>query len=87
MVHEPGPTCPACGHVYEAKVRKIDAVDGELVEVTEEVAERLKQDRKREVAQAQTLADLEKIAAQRGYSKQWAIHLMNARARKRNHGY
>lgn len=30
-VHAPAPACPACGHVYER--RKIDQVDGELVEM------------------------------------------------------
>lgn len=84
FVHEPADVCPACGHVYEAKVRKIDHVDGELAEITPEVAARLKRERQNEVGKAQTLEELEKIAAQRGYSRGWAQHLFNARARKKS---
>lgn len=84
LVHDPQPTCPACGHVYEAKVRKIDQVDGELAEITEDVAARLRMERQREVARAQTLDDLRKIAAQRGYRPSWADHVFAARQRKRS---
>lgn len=84
LVHDPAPTCPACGHIYEARARQLNEQDGELAEVTEEVAARLKFERKREVAEAATLQDLEKIAAQRGYSKGWALHLYNARQRKKS---
>lgn len=83
LVHDPQPTCPACGHVYEAKVRKIDQVDGELAEITEDVAARLRMERQREVARAQTLDDLRKIAAQRGYRPSWADHVFAARQRKK----
>lgn len=82
LVHDPLPACPKCGHVYEVKVRKIDEVEGELAEITPEVAERLKRDRQREVSGAKTIEDLEKIAAQRGYSRGWAKHLFNARQHK-----
>lgn len=82
LVHDPAPECPGCGHVYEVRVRAPDEVEGELAEITPEIAERLKNDRRREVAKAQSLEDLEKIAAQRGYSKGWARHLHQARQRK-----
>lgn len=84
LVHDPAPVCPKCGHTYESKARQINEKDGELTEVTEEAAARLKFERKREVASAATLEELEKIAAQRGYSKGWALHLFNARQRKKS---
>jgi len=83
LVHQPAPTCPACGHVYEAKVRRLEHVDGELSEITPEMAAQMKRNRQSEVAGAKTLEELEKIAAQRGYSRGWAQHLFNARQRTR----
>ena len=82
LVHDPAPTCPACGHVYEVKVRKVDEVDGELAEVTDEVAERLRRNRQREVSSARTLEELEKIGAARGYKSGWAKNVFQARQRK-----
>jgi len=84
LVHDPQPTCPACGHVYEAKVRQLNEEDGELVEVTEDVAARLKRERQREVGGARTLEELQKIAAQRGYKPTWAKMVFEARQRKRS---
>ena len=84
LVHDPSPTCPACGHVYEAKVRKLNEQDGELAEITPEVAERLRRDRQREVYGAQTLDELRKIAAQRGYKPTWAEMVFQARQRKKS---
>lgn len=83
LVHQPAPTCPACGHVYEVKVRRLEHVDGELAEITAEMAAQMKRNRLSEVASAKTLEELEKIAAQRGYSRGWAQHLYNARQRPR----
>lgn len=82
LVHEPAETCPSCGHRYEAKVRQINEEDGELIEVTPEVADILRRQRKVEVAQARTREELDKIAAQRGYSPAWSSHIWNARQRK-----
>ena len=82
LVHDPAPTCPACGHVYEARARALNEVDGELAEVTDEVAEQLRRKRQREVASARTLDDLNKIAAQRGYKPGWAKQVFAARQRK-----
>jgi DNA repair protein RadD len=82
VVHVPSETCPACGHVYEVKVRKLNEVDGELTEITADDAARIRSDRQREVGRAQTLEELEKIAAERGYSRGWAKHLFLARQRK-----
>lgn len=82
VVHDPAPECPACGHKYEVKVRQLNEEEGDLVEVTEDAAARLKRQRNQEIGRAKTLDDLKKIAAQRGYKESWAEHVFNARARK-----
>jgi DNA repair protein RadD len=75
--------CPECGHAIPGKVRKgPEHVDGELAEITPEMEAALKNQKRVEVAQARTLEELEKIAAQRGYSRAWAGHIWNARQRK-----
>jgi DNA repair protein RadD len=84
LVHDPAPACPACGHVYEAKVRNLNEVDGELAEITPEVAEQLRRKRNGEVSGARTLEDLQKVAAQRGYKPSWARMVFEARQRKKS---
>lgn len=83
LVHTPAPACPSCGHVYEAKVRQLNEEDGVLAEVTPEMAEQLRKQRRREVSGARSLDELLKIAAQRGYKPGWAQQVFNARQRKR----
>ena len=72
LVHDPAPACPGCGHVYEAKVRKIEYAEGELTEITADMAMRMRNQRHAEVRGAKTIEELERIAAQRGYSPGWA---------------
>lgn len=83
LAHMPAPTCPACGHVYEVKSRKLEQVDGELAELTPERLSQLKHEKRKEVKRAASLEDLERIAAERGYSKGWAAHTHAAKARSR----
>ena len=83
LVHDPAPVCPGCGHVYEAKVRKLEYAEGELTEITADMALRMKNQRHAEVRGAKTIEDLERIAAQRGYSPGWAKATFNARAKAR----
>lgn len=82
-IHIPAPMCPACGHVYEVKVRKLEYAEGELAEITPEMAERAKNLRKAEVKGAKSMAELEKIAAERGYSPAWARLTFEAKAKAR----
>lgn len=86
LVHDPSPECPGCGHVYEAKERGLNEEEGELAEITEEIAEQLRRNRQREVSGARSLEDLRKIAAQRGYKPGWADQVFAARQRKKNSG-
>ncbi len=86
-IHDPAPECPACGHIYEVKVRKVDYAEGQLEEITPEMRaamdERMKNLRRAEVRGAKTLEELERIAAQRGYSPGWAKATFTAKARAR----
>lgn len=74
--------CPGCGKVVETKARKLEQQDGELQEITPEMAERMRKNKQREVHSARTLEELLRVAAQRGYSAGWAQQVFNSRARK-----
>lgn len=74
--------CPNCGEEVKRKGRKLDQEDGELQEITPEMAERMRKQKKREVNGARTLEDLLRIAAQRGYSSGWAHQVHASRTRK-----
>ena len=83
--HTPAPTCPQCGFVYPVKERKIEVVEGELVQLD---AEALKRQRRAEQAKAETLEDLVAYGRSRGYNNPlgWAKHVLHARQGKRG-GY
>ena len=77
--HAPAPVCPACGHEYRTEVRELQQVEGELVELDKAL---LMRQRKREQGSAQSLEELIRLGAQRGYKnpRAWAQHVWNARA-------
>ncbi len=62
--------CPNCGHIFAHK-RQLRHVDGELFEVS---SIDLKYKRRAEVANARTVDDLKRIAAQRGYKPGWIYY-------------
>ncbi len=66
--HGPLPACPECGHVYEAVGRDLPQEEGELAEVTGEVAEALRRRRKIEERQARTFDDFVALGKARGYN-------------------
>lgn len=78
-----GVHCPACGHQLEKKVRKLEYAEGELTEITPEMKESMRLKKAAEVKGAKTLAELEAIGAQRGYSPNWAKATFEAKARAR----
>jgi DNA repair protein RadD len=80
-VHAPAPACPECGHVYVTEARKIEQVDGELVEISADIV--LKQ-KKREQGSAKTLEDLIALGRSRGHKNPegWAKHVHKARMMK-----
>lgn len=85
-VHEPAPNCPSCGHFYESEAKPLEQKDGELSQVTEADALRMKRMKAKEVAQARTLDELETIAAARGYKPGWSLHIWKSRQKKMNNG-
>lgn len=82
-IFEPAPACPHCGKPVEVKARNIEQVDGELVEITQEQAAALRKQKQGEVKKAKSLEDLQRIAAERGYSPGWAKHTWEAKQKKR----
>lgn len=68
----PQPTCPQCGTECAPSKREIQQISGELQELTRRI-ERKQQGR------ARTLAQLQAIAKERGYSPGWAHRVHNAR--------
>jgi superfamily II DNA or RNA helicase len=69
------PKCPYCGYVYEIKGRELKAVtDVELKKIEaieKEEQERQKKEARMEVGRCKTIADLQKIAKERGYAQGW----------------
>lgn len=68
--HEPAPVCPQCGHVYEIKDSTPKQVAGQLQEITSDMV--VKKEKRIETGKADTLEELLKIAAERGYKENWA---------------
>lgn len=69
-------TCPECGHEWERLPAAPPVVDAELEEID---ALAVAREKRREVAQAQTLEDLKRIALARGYKPGWAYHVWKER--------
>jgi DNA repair protein RadD len=80
-VYEPAPVCPQCGHVNKKRDPTPKQVEGELKEITAQTL-LLKKEKKIEQGKAQTLDDLKKIAAERGYKPPWANMIFTSRQKK-----
>lgn len=78
-------TCKHCGYVFAVDSRKIEHVDGELVEVD---TAKIRQERKQEQADAKTFQELVELGKSRNYKNPytWAKHLFNARQYRKIHG-
>lgn len=76
------PVCQFCGHIFDAKPRTIEHVEGELVEVDPATLQR---QRAREQYGAETEEQLVALAKSRGYTKPyaWARHILMARQAKK----
>lgn len=82
-IHQPAPACPSCGHQYAPAAREIKQVDGELIQITDQIAERLRRQKRQEVGKAQTLEQLQELERQRGYKPGWARMVFDARQKRR----
>lgn len=77
--------CKFCGYSFPTKPRKIEEVDGELVEVD---PTKLRMKRKQEQGMARTRDELLALAKQRGYKNPhgWVHMIMQSRQRKKLRG-
>lgn len=80
--HRPAPKCPVCGFTYVAQAREVEHREGELKAVDRAALDRMRFEQRREVRDASTRADLERIAAARGYKPGWVDHQLSARGQR-----
>lgn len=74
-IFDPQPVCPVCGHEQPRKKHELRKVEGELVELTDEV----KGVRRAQQAQAKSLQELQQIARERNYRPGWAYKVWQSR--------
>jgi DNA repair protein RadD len=74
--------CPYCGTERVVRARQLEQQAGELVQLSGELIRKQKAEARMEVGRAKTLAELEAIAAARGYKKGWARIMYDARKDK-----
>jgi DNA repair protein RadD len=74
--------CPQCGHVHHANGREIKQVDGTLVEMNRDMAERMRIRNRQEVGMAQSLKALIELGKSRNCKPGWAYHVYNGRKAK-----
>lgn len=86
FVHRPAPVCPNCGFVYPVQSRMVDEVDGDLMEIDKEAADRARKAARHEQGRTDTLEGLLDLARRTGKSPGWARHVWNARMAKRRAG-
>ena len=83
--YRPQRVCPSCGAVKEKQIRKLNHLEGELIELKREEV-RLnaeeKTARRNEYRNANTLEDYFAIAERRGYKRGWAYHAFKNRKLK-----
>ena len=81
------PVCPYCGHRHEVKGRELKSVkEVELKKIEAEEREKMEQEKKykrMEVGQCRTMADLQKIAKERGYAQGWVWQMAKAKGIRR----
>lgn len=75
--------CPSCGHIHlPPQGRKIDEVEGELVEMTEAQKTAMKWERIKKVNDAKTFEELKALGESMGYKSGWAKHIWKSRQDK-----
>lgn len=71
--------CPHCGKVLAVKTKKLEHTDGQLTEITPEMAEMMKARNKKAISNTKSLEELQRHASVQGYSPGWAKHVFEAR--------
>lgn len=77
--HEASPNCPTCGFEYPANNRKLEQVEGELQQITEDMQEKMRMQQRSAQAAAKSVEDM---MEQLGYSRTRAEAIVKARAEK-----
>jgi len=80
-VHKPMPSCPECGHVYEAEGRIVEEISGSLQEIDPEA---IRRQMVRDRGAAKTPEALQDFAKKQGYKEGYADHVAKARAEKKS---
>jgi len=79
-VYEPAPVCPMCGHVNKKRDATPKQIEGDLQEITAETL--IRKEKRKEQGKTETLEDLKKLAAERGYKPGWANAIFTSREKK-----
>lgn len=83
--------CNFCGHIFPIKVREVEEVEGDLLELDKEKLreEFLKKAKRKEQGRAQTMDELVAIGKQRGMKnpRGWAQHVFQSRQAKKLKGF
>jgi len=79
-IYEPAPVCPMCGHVNKKRDTAPKQVEGDLQEITAEML--VRKEKRKEQGKSQSLEDLRKLGAERGYKPAWANAIFSAREKK-----
>lgn len=74
-VYEPPPfECPYCGEsATQNQRKKLEQQDGELNEITKEMREAARKEKRKEEGMAKSYEDFKRIAKERGYNPYWAV--------------
>ena len=74
-MHRPMPVCPKCGHIYQAKGRKVEQRDGELVQISRADDARMAA---KEVDLSRRFNTLRNVGKSRGYQypDKWAFNVI-----------
>jgi superfamily II DNA or RNA helicase len=79
--HTPAPSCPECGFVYEIQGRKVEEVEGELLEID---LNAMRKQKNMEQSQARDTQSLIALGKKRNMKNPigWAYHVNKAREKK-----
>jgi superfamily II DNA or RNA helicase len=83
--HRIAPVCPQCGFAYQPEGRIVAQEEGDLEEVTPEMAEQMRMERKRELGRAKTMDELLAVARKKNpdgdpeKARRWAQYVIEHR--------
>lgn len=75
------PVCGFCGKPFDIQSREVEEVEGELVEIDQEIAA-AQRARRREQGSARSLEELIAFGKSKGYKPGWAYHVYESRQKR-----